>query len=96
MENACFGGLDCHWIVTFGDCREFTLPLVARCARGVCKRGCVNACVEFFLALYSIGVGTRDCANLRCHLLLAMHVFTRRVAKTCCKDVLPRHVEKTC
>ena len=32
--------------------REFTSPLVARCAMGVCKRGCADACVEFFLVRF--------------------------------------------
>ena len=35
---------------------EFPSPLVARCAMGVWKRGCADACVEFFLARYFIGV----------------------------------------
>ena len=32
--------------------REFTSPLVARCAMGVWKRGCADACVEFFGSLF--------------------------------------------
>ena len=39
--------------------REFTSPLVARCVLWVCKHGCADACVEFFLARFSMGVWKR-------------------------------------
>ena len=39
--------------------REFTSPLVARCAMGFCKRGCADARVEFFSVRYSMGVCKR-------------------------------------
>ena len=38
--------------------REFTSPLVARCALGVCKRGCADACVEFFWVVILWGLAS--------------------------------------
>ena len=48
-------GLNFSWLVILWGfasgwkvkLREFTSPLVARCALGVCKRGCADACVDF-------------------------------------------------
>ena len=51
--GSLFFGLASGWKVRS---REFTLPFVARCAMGFCKRGCADAWVEFFLARYLWGL----------------------------------------
>ena len=83
LGSLFFGGLQAVGKVRS---REFTSPLVARCAMGFCKRGCADACVEFFLARYSLGVckgwkvRSREFTS---HLLLAvLWGFANAVAPT--------------
>ena len=72
VVGVCKRGCADAWFIFFGArfsmgfgsgwkvrSREFTSPLVARCAVGVCKRGCADAWVEFLLARYSMGACKR-------------------------------------
>ena len=72
--SLCYGGLQTR-------SREFTL--VARRAMRVCKRGCADACVEFFLARYSMGV----CKQLK---KVRSREFTSPLVARCAMGVCKR------